>query len=141
MTLLFAAMAMVLLLSSGVALAAHVKGNNADNTLKGTNHPDSIYAFAGDDLVYALMGADRLYGGYGADNLYGNRGGDHIFGGRGTDHLYGGYGDDHIVSQDLDSSGIGMRDVVDCGPGHDTFAADFEDRVLDNCEEGSEGGA
>jgi hypothetical protein len=30
--------------------------------------------------------------------------------------------------------------VVDCGPGHDTFAADYEDRILDNCEEGSVGG-
>ena len=50
------------------------------------------------------------------------------------------YGDDHLVSRDLNSSGIGKRDVVDCGPGYDTFAADYEDRVLDNCEEGSVGG-
>ena len=32
------------------------------------------------------------------------------------------------------------RDEVDCGPGYDTFEADYEDRVLDNCEEGSVGG-
>ena len=131
MTLLIAAMAVALSLGSGVALAALVEGDNADNTLKGTNNADSIYAFAGDDVLYALMGADHLYG---------NRGADRIFGGKGQDLLYGGYGDDHVVGRDLNSSGIGMRDVLDCGPGHDTFAADFEDRVLDNCEEGSVGG-
>jgi Ca2+-binding RTX toxin-like protein len=89
--------------------------------------------------VSALEGRDEVHGGYGADTLYGNRYGDTIFGGFGTDRLYGGYGDDHLISRDLDSGGIGMRDVLDCGPGHDTFAADYEDRVLDNCEEGSVG--
>ena len=140
MTLLIAAMAVALSLGSAVALAALVEGDNADNTLKGTNNADSIYAFAGDDVLYALMGADHLYGGYGKDRLYGNRGADRIFGGKGQDRLYGGYGDDHVVGRDLNSSGIGQRDVLDCGPGYDTFAADFEDRVLDNCEEGSVGG-
>jgi Ca2+-binding RTX toxin-like protein len=140
MTLLFTAVAVVLLLGSGTALAALVEGDNRDNTLTGTPMSDIIRAYGGEDLVNALEGRDEVRGGYGADTLYGNRYGDTIFGGYSTDRLYGGYGDDHLVSRDLNSSGIGQRDLVDCGPGYDTFAADYEDRVLDNCEEGSVGG-
>ena len=125
---------------SGAALAALVEGNNADNTLIGTDRADTIHAYGGEDVVWALSSRDEIHGGYGADQLYGNRYGDTIFGGNGQDLLYGGYGDDHIVSEDLDSRGIGQRDVIDCGPGYDTFDADLEDRVLANCEEGSVGG-
>ena len=127
-------------LSAGAAFAALVEGNNGDNGLLGTPRADIIHAYGGKDLVSALEGRDEVHGGYGADTLYGNRYADTIFGGYGTDDLYGGYGDDHLISRDLNSSGIGMRDVVDCGPGYDTFEADYEDRVLDNCEEGSVGG-
>ena len=135
-TLMFVAMAVALVLGSGVGLAALVEGNNSANTLTGTNSADTIRAYGGNDLVWALSGRDRVYGGYGADQLYGNRYGDKIIGGKGTDHLYGGYGDDRLVGRDLNSSGIGQRDVLDCGPGYDTFVADFDDRVLANCEEG-----
>jgi Ca2+-binding RTX toxin-like protein len=110
------------MLGSGVALAALVEGDGGANTLTGTSGADTIRAFGGDDLVRSLGGPDRIYGG------------------KGNDRLYGGYGNDHIVSQDLNSRGIGQRDVVDCGPGHDTFKADFDDRVLANCEEGSVSG-
>jgi Ca2+-binding RTX toxin-like protein len=135
-SLLLVAMVVGLVLGSGVALAALVEGNNRDNQLTGTNYADTIRAYGGEDVVWALSGRDRIEGGYGADYLYGNRYGDTIFGGKGQDRLYGGYGDDHLVGRDLDNGGIGQRDVLDCGPGHDTFAADYEDRVLNNCEEG-----
>ncbi len=134
---MFVAMAVALVLGSGVALAALVEGNNRDNQLTGTNHADTIRAYGGNDVAWALSGRDHIYGGYGSDHLYGNAYGDTISGGKGTDRLYGGYGDDHLISRDLNSRGIGQRDVVDCGPGYDTFAADFDDRVLANCEEGS----
>ena len=127
-------------LSAGAAFAALVEGNNADNTLRGTNQADTIHAYGGEDVVNALSGRDEVHGGYGADTLYGNGYGDTIFGGYGQDRFYGGYGQDHLVSRDLNSSGIGQRDVLDCGSGYDTFAADYEDRVLDNCEEGSVSG-
>ena len=84
----------------------------------------------------ALSGRDEVHGGHSADHLYGHRYGDTIYGGKGQDRLYGGYGDDHLVGRDVNASGIGKRDVLDCGPGYDTFAADYEDRVLANCEEG-----
>ncbi len=135
--LLVTAMTLAIVLGSGVALAALVEGNNRDNQLTGTDYADTIRAYGGEDVVWALSGRDQVYGGSGADQLYGNGYGDTIFGGRGQDRLYGGYGDDHIVSRDLNSRGIGQRDVVDCGPGYDSFAADLEDRVLANCEEGS----
>jgi Ca2+-binding RTX toxin-like protein len=60
--------------------------------------------------------------------------------GAGDDLLFGGEGDDHLDGQDLGPTGIGGRDVFDCGPGSDTFSADFDDRVLRNCEEGVVGG-
>ena len=97
-----------------MALAALVEGNNGDNALTGTNYAVTTRAYSGEDLVWAPSGQD---------------------------HTYGGYGNDHIVSRDLNSSGIGQRDVVDCGLGYDTFAADFDDRVLANCEEGSTSGS
>ena len=137
---MFVAMAVALVLGSGVALAALVEGNDRSNQLTGTDYADTIRAYAGNDVVWALSGRDRIYGGSGSDHLYGNAYGDTISGGKGTDRLYGGYGSDHLLSRDLNSRGIGQRDVVDCGPGYDTFAADFDDRVLANCEEGSVGG-
>lgn len=137
---MFVAIVAALVVGSGVALAAVVEGDNGPNTLTGTMRADTISAYGGNDQVHALSGRDRVYGGYGADHLYGNAYGDTIFGGKGMDQLYGGNGNDHLVSRDLNNRGIGQRDVVDCGSGYDTFAADFEDRVLDNCEEGSVGG-
>ena len=113
---------LMMALSTGAAFAALVEGNNNYNILFGTPRADTIKAYGGDDLVIGLKGNDRINGG------------------KGQDRLNGGYGDDHIVSRDLNSRGIGQRDVVNCGPGHDTFAADYEDRVLDNCEEGSVSG-
>jgi Ca2+-binding RTX toxin-like protein len=121
-TLMFVAMVAALMLGSGVALAAVVEGNDRDNRLTGTSGADTIRAYGGDDLVRSLGGPDRIYGG------------------KGNDRLYGGYGNDYLRTIDLDARGIGQRDVVDCGPGYDTFDADFEDRVLSNCEEGSVGG-
>jgi hypothetical protein len=46
--------------------------------------------------------------------------------------------DDTIDTQDLDSGGIGERDVVDCGPGLDKITADFEDEFR-RCEDAAVG--
>lgn len=118
---------------SGAAFAALVEGNNGDNRLTGTGRADTIHAYGGEDVVRALSGRDEVHGGSNADHLYGNRGGDTIFGGTGQDRLYGGPGDDHIVGRDLNSGGIGQRDVLDCGPGHDTARKGPGDRVV-GCE-------
>ena len=139
-TTIATALMLMVALSAGVAFAALVEGNNNDNNLTGTNQADTIHAYGGKDVVWALSGRDEVHGGSNADRLYGNRYRDTIFGGKGQDRLYGGYGDDHLMGRDLNSRGIGQRDVLDCGPGYDTFAADYEDRVLNNCEEGSVSG-
>ena len=139
-TTIATAIMLMVALSAGAAFAALIQGNNNDNTLTGTSRSDTIHAYGGQDVVWALSGRDEVHGGSNADHLYGNRYGDTIYGGIGQDRLYGGYGDDHLVGRDLNNRGIGQRDVLDCGPGYDTFAADYEDRVLNNCEEGSVGG-
>ena len=139
-TTIATAIMLMVALSAVTAFAALVEGNNNDNTLTGTDQADTIHAYGGKDVVWALSGRDEVHGGSNADRLYGNRYGDTIFGGKGQDRLYGGYGEDHLVGRDLGFGGIGQRDVLDCGPGYDTFVADYEDRVLDNCEKGSVGG-
>jgi Ca2+-binding RTX toxin-like protein len=115
-------MAVALILGGGLALAVTRTGNNWGETLYGTPRADTIRAYGGDDLVRALGGNDRIYGG------------------KGKDRLYGGYGNDHIVSRDLNAGGIGQRDVVDCGPGYDTAAVDYDDLHIVNCEGGSASG-
>jgi Ca2+-binding RTX toxin-like protein len=129
--LALATMAVALLLTSGVALAAAITGTDKDEILIGTRYADSIHAKGGQDVVRGLGGADKLYG---------NQGKDRIVGGRGEDRLYGGNGDDRINSMDLGDGGIGDSDVVDCGPGRDFVKSDFDDRVLHNCEGGVSGG-
>jgi len=130
--LVLAAMAVALGLASGIALAATIVGTDKAETLIGTRYADYIRADGGADEVRGLRGPDELYG---------NRGRDKIIGGRGEDRLYGGRGDDHIVSRDLNDFGIGQRDMVDCGPGHDTYATDFDDGAIRNCEEGTVSGS
>lgn len=55
-------------------------------------------------------------------------GADTITGGRGTDRLFGESGNDWINAKD------GAFDVVGCGPGTDTVAADLVDLVGRDCE-------
>ena len=62
-------------------------------------------------------------------------------GNKGNDRLLGGAGRDHVDGQDLGPTGIGGSDVLDCGPGFDTFEADFEDTIMPNCEKGVVGGS
>jgi Ca2+-binding RTX toxin-like protein len=113
---LLAAMAVAVVVASGVALAATSIGTANDEILTGTNQADTIRARGGDDVVLGREGADRLRGGNGEDSLYG---------GRGADFLY---------SEDIFSQSGAYRDLVDCGPGDDTASVDFRDRVVD-CEE------
>ena len=76
--ILFAAMATVLVLASGVALAASIrcaggecKGTPKADEMSGTARRDVMRAFGGNDKLYAKVGDDDLYGHFGADRLYG----------------------------------------------------------------------
>jgi hypothetical protein len=72
--------------------------------------------------------ADRLAGTAAADLVCGRGGNDRLTGGLGSDRLFGGDGDDAIEARD------GAFDVVGCGPGRDTVAADRRDLVGVDCE-------
>ena len=102
------------------ALAGPPKiGGDGDDTLTGT---------AGGDVLVGGSGSDDLYGAGGADVLTAGSGVDQLLGGRGNDVLSGGFGGDQLHSDD------GVRDVVNCGPGADTFFADRLDTVAGDCE-------
>lgn len=74
--LLPALVAAVLVCAVGVAWAATINGNNADNTLKGTKKADRINGRGGDDTLLARRGRDQLIGGADNDTLNGSKGND-----------------------------------------------------------------
>ncbi|WP_240432621.1 calcium-binding protein [Rubrobacter indicoceani] len=121
--LLLMAMAMALLLASGIAYAKSIVGNSKDNRLIGTNQNDTIAGGGGNDFINGKAANDRLYGDSGSDIVSGGVGNDDVFGGKGADKANGNGGNDYINVADNR-----LGDVVDCGPGEDTvvFDADFQ---------------
>lgn len=152
--LVFLAVAMALVVGSGVAFAATVRcgggpceGTARPDVLKGSDFRDSIYGFGaedrlygngGNDLLRGGLGADEMYGGSGSDGFYGEGGADLLSGGSGRDRLTGGSGKDTVYGGSEDDSIAvqdGRFDVVNCGPG--SYDAVVMDRGLDrirNCE-------
>jgi hypothetical protein len=124
--LLLASLALAMLLASGVALAANVKGNEKDNELTGTPSRDTIIPFGGNDTVYALGGNDDVRHSYGKDYIFGGSGNDTLRGGFDSDIIWGGPGKDLIDCAYLESR--------DKGEDYDIAHADAEDTVVD-CEE------
>jgi Ca2+-binding RTX toxin-like protein len=118
-----AAMALALLLASGVAWAVNEVGTNGPDTLRGTNGDDNLVGRGGDDDLFGLGGSDNLLGGPGRDNVLGGNeerplGGDkNLAGGPGNDRVLGGNGSDALVG----SSG---NDLVDGGRGSDDITGD-----------------
>ena len=60
--LVLAAMALALLLASGVALAVNKVGTNGPDTLRGTNKADNLLGRGANDILLALAGDDNLLG-------------------------------------------------------------------------------
>ena len=116
--LVLTAMALALLLASGVALAANKVGTNGPDTLRGTNKADNLLGRGANDILLALAGDDNLLGGPGKDIVYGgdeNRlsgGNKNMVGGRGNDVLLGGRGSDNILGEE-------GNDLVADGPDGD----------------------
>src|SRR5215213_7486859 len=103
LTLLLAAVATMVVVYAGVALAANIIGTNASENCATLNPPptnaaDNITLAGGDDECNARGGADQVYGDSGADI---------IMGGNQTDSLYGGGG----TGNDVDGQG-GNNDWV-----------------------------
>jgi len=88
--LLVAAMALTLLVASGVALAVNKIGTDGPDTLRGTNKADNLIGLGGNDRIFGLAGKDNMLGGPGKDLVVGGTlarsfGGDkNVVGGRGT---------------------------------------------------------
>ncbi len=108
--LVLSAMALALLLATGLAWAATKMGTPENDRIIGTPQADLIDAKGGDDSVRAKAGNDDTWGRSGEDRL---------FGGTGNDDIH---------------TGGDFPDVVDCGPGRKDFVTyDSTDRVV-NCE-------
>jgi Ca2+-binding RTX toxin-like protein len=123
--LLLASMGLAMLLASGVALAANIRGDGNDNVLTGTSSRDTINPFGGNDRVYALGRNDSVRHSYGNDYILGGSGDDTLRGGFGNDHIWGGPGKDLIDCAYLESRDkgegwdvahavLGQDMVVDC---------------------------
>jgi Ca2+-binding RTX toxin-like protein len=136
--LALAAMALALLLASGVALAVNKVGTNGPDTLRGTNGDDNLVGKGGSDRLFSLDGRDNLRGGTGKDvvlsgtrrqhenargdkNLEGGPGNDIVFGGRGTDNVAGEEGNDLMLDGPTREF---SQDNVSGGAGNDVIAVD-----------------
>jgi hypothetical protein len=124
---LLTTMAVVLVLGSGVALAAttihcpndtssgspstylYCYGTSMADTMVGSDLLDAMYGEGGQDTMHGYGGSDHLQGGKGSDHLYGDSGGDYtLWGGdhdlntdtyndTSDDYVHGGSGADHII--------------------------------------------
>lgn len=126
-SLLTVSVMLLLVLTTGVALAATINGTSRDDFLRGTNSADKIDARGGNDEVRARAGNDQVFGGTQRDTLYGMEGADLIVGGDGNDGLEGGTGNDTLKSHN-----DGNADNLSCGPGNDTAFVEVNDVVDDN---------
>jgi Ca2+-binding RTX toxin-like protein len=120
---LLSSLVLMLVLASGVALAADFIGTSGDDVFPpGTEGDDYFEGRAGDDRINALGGVDIIYG---------NKGIDRITPGEGADQVYAGAGDDLIYARDITPS----IDTIDCGGGFDQVETIHRDDVtLSNCE-------
>ena len=135
---LLATMALAIVVASGVALAATLKGTSAVDNIDGTAGDDNIYGYEGDDTMRGLAGYDYIDAGPGKDVVHvsdekdfydehlnrtgsmsdnvanGGGGDDTIAGSKGSDRLSGGTDVDTI-------SGAGESDNINGGAGNDTL--------------------
>jgi Ca2+-binding RTX toxin-like protein len=144
--MILAVVALMVVSSSGVALAAYevsITGTDGEDIISGTGKSEHISGFGGDDqlnggggddLVEGGLGSDELGDGSGGDTVNGNGGADNLIGQSGdtsVDRFYGSSGDDTVQSKDVPA----FQDTVECGAGTDTVYADKADVVGDDCEQ------
>jgi hypothetical protein len=128
--LLLSAMATMVVVSAGVALAVVIIGTNAgENCTMGipgqpapTEQADDITLAGGGDTCNGLGGADEIYGDSGSDDIDGGNGADDLYGGGGANNTVNGGGSNgdwvSVVDGDTD-------DTAEGGPGGgDTCAVD-----------------
>ena len=153
LVLLLVAMALSLLVASGVALAVIKIGTDGPDTIMGTKGSDTLIGKGGSDWIDGRGGKDVIRGGPGSDTpgsgpvgmLDGGPGADVIWGGTGSDMMSdgpwpgdsavdtfrGGDGNDDLLTYNRPAT----RDIVNCGAGsRDRAEVDRKDVVRDNCE-------
>jgi Ca2+-binding RTX toxin-like protein len=134
--LVLTAMALALVLASGVALAVNKVGTNGPDTLRGTNKADNLLGRGANDILLALAGNDNLLGERGKDIVFGGSterrlsgGNKNMVGGSGNDSVIGGRGSDNVLGEegnDLVADGPAREfatDSVSGGDGNDVVAA------------------
>jgi hypothetical protein len=159
---LLTAMAVTLVVTSGVAWAVNKIGTNGPDTLIGTNNADNLIGKGGNDILNGRGGSDNLLGGPGKDIVFGSNGGDkNLLGGSGNDVVDGARGSDNVLGErgndllvdgptrefsvDNVLGGAGndvffvdnvpaAKDIVTCGGGFDRVLADRKDVVARDCE-------
>jgi Ca2+-binding RTX toxin-like protein len=129
--LLVAAIAIAVVLASGVAWAATIVGTNGDDTRTGTENRDFMYGLNGDDTLVGRGGNDVIEGGGDRDILRGGDGNDEVSGGPGRDEIY--LGASSVIGQneayggsgaDFINADNGTFDEVYAGSGSDFIDAD-----------------
>jgi Ca2+-binding RTX toxin-like protein len=137
--LLLAAMAVALVVASGVALAVNKIGTDGPDRLMGTNGDDNLLGRGGNDRLFSLAGDDTLLGGPGKDLVFGGRvvgsccddddyaggdknldggpGNDGVEGGKGSDNIVGGRGNDWLFEGA--EPDVAKIDHLSAGPGND----------------------
>jgi Ca2+-binding RTX toxin-like protein len=125
LVLLLSAMATMVVVSAGAALAVSATFTDMDDNCAGTatTGNDQLAMGGGNDLCDGLRGHDWIFGDHGDDDLFGSSGDDALFGGTGTDVAAGGFGNDFINVSD----NVSGNDEIDCGPGADKAVKDVGD--------------
>jgi hypothetical protein len=113
--LLLGAMALALLLASGIALAETIDCT-AGRGCFGTDDPDTLNGSVGHDDMDARQASDRLFGNDGHDWMSGDTYGPADSSTDGDDRIFGEAGDDGMV-------GYGGSDLLSGGDGYDYIAA------------------
>jgi Ca2+-binding RTX toxin-like protein len=140
LTLLLAAVATMVVVSAGVALAANIIGTNGNDncgalTPPPSNNADNITLAGGDDQCNARGGADQVYGDSGDDQIQGGGATDDLYGGGGQNDVDGQGGNNDFVSVVDNDSNAGFDDTAAGGSGTgDTCAVDDSSEADNTCE-------
>lgn len=140
--LLLSAMATMVVVAAGVALAAVLTGTGAAENCTNfgggpTANADDITLGDGNDTCNGGEGADVIHGDSGQDNLDGGGGtfDDRLYGGGGNgDILKGGSGDDFLNVVDGDDGGGNADDTAQGGPGANDVCAVDDPNEATGCE-------
>jgi Ca2+-binding RTX toxin-like protein len=140
-TLLLTSLAVMIVVSAGVALAAAIVGTNGPDNLQGTANGDKIAGAGANDTISGLAGVDLLFGDSGSNTVNGGGDRDIVFGDAGGASTANGQdGDFDWVSvadrdtRDLVVGGAGDNDTCVYDTIRDADEDESSDDVGASCE-------